>query len=227
MSLTQEQLCHVLELRFRPLHFAIPAYRRVLDFLAGRRQDFADELIVRRVLLQMVDDPGMKSGGGPGVVFRIISLVPQYRRPFVGHLISVILARQQRVDQLLAPARGLISQEALRFLKRWQPSGDVDGGPANEGRVVTHRRRRQAKCLELLEDEIVDEVFRGRQLGNLQPQRNGGAEDIHGRWIASHDGHVAGKLPRGYQPRADTVAMSLSLASNWASRVTSLVDPSE
>ena len=43
---TEEQLSHIFQLLFRLLHTFVPRYRRIGDHRAGRRQEFADQLII-------------------------------------------------------------------------------------------------------------------------------------------------------------------------------------
>ena len=55
-------------------------------------------------------------------------------------------------------------------------------------------RRRQAERLQLLEDQLVDEVLRRRQIVDRHAERNRRAEHADVPLIAGHDGDAAGQL---------------------------------
>ncbi len=191
----QEQLGRVFDLLVGLLDLAIPGHRRVLADLARGRQHLADELVVGHVGVQAVANPIVKHERAAGAG-RILALVAQNRVPLVGEVVGIVGAGQQLVDPLVALLRIGIGQKSDCFLGRRQAAGDVDARASQEGRIVAQRRGGHAQRLELLEHQVVDEVFGRRQAVDRRAQRHVRPEDANLTLIAGHDRHVAGLIER-------------------------------
>ena len=144
-----------------------------LDVARGG-EDLADELVVRLVLVQAVANPGVEREGAAVVVGVLPPLVAQERAPLVGEVVGVVGAVEQRDRSASSRLSASVSA------RNASASSGVGSRPAmsmrhaaEERRVVAHGRRRQAERLELLEDQLVDEVLRRRQV--RRPARPAGS----------------------------------------------------
>src|SRR5258706_7131102 len=131
--------------------------------IAGSRENFAHELIIRFVVGEAVANPGMK-GKRAMFVRWLAPLVSQQRRPFIRKVVGVIGTGKKQVNPLGPLVGSGAGEELLRLRKRRQAARYVDTGTAEKGGIITEIRRRHADGLEFLEDKLVDQVLCFRKL---------------------------------------------------------------
>ena len=156
---TEEQLGNVLELVLNGLDLTVPGDRGVLLDFTGGGNHFADELIVRLVLIQTVPYPSVE-GKVSALIGGLGSLISEQGGPFVGKKVRILGAVEQLIDQFFPLFRILVGKECLGRLDRWQTTRDIEGDPANESGVRADLGRRHAHRFELCEDMFVDVIRR-------------------------------------------------------------------
>ena len=98
---------------------------------------------------------------------------------------------------------------------------------ANELLVGAEVGRDEAELLATSSRELIDERLRLELVvGRLDAERHRGAEDGDLALIAGHDRRLAAHVQRADQAVVSTTAISWSLLSYWARRVTSSTVPS-
>ena len=166
---TEEQLGSVLELVLNGLDLTVPGDRRVLLDFTGGGNHFADELIVRLVLIQAVPYPSVE-GKVSALVGSLGSLVSEQGGPFVGKEVRIFGAVEQLIDQFVSLGRVLVGKEGLGRLDRWQTARDIEGDPANESGVRADLGRRHAHRFKLCEDMFVGVVEGGGKSSTGAPR---------------------------------------------------------
>ena len=139
----EEQLRRILHLLVGVGHLAIPDHGRVLPHLAGRREDVADKTGIGHVVGQARPDQLVKRITAVTMQGVVRPLVAEDRRPLVGEEIGVVGAVEQPVDEPVAFGGVGVGEERPRLVERGHASGDVNGGPTQERRIITHARGRQ------------------------------------------------------------------------------------
>ena len=129
-----------------------------------------------------------------GDIARIVALVFEERGPFVGEVVGVVGATEQRFDQAIASVGILAREEFLGFLNRGQSARDVERDAAEERGVVADGRWRNADLFEIREHEFVDEILLGGHRTDRRAQRYRDDRNRDHPLIAHHDGHVAGNV---------------------------------
>ena len=196
----EKELRHVLHLRGGLLHPLVPGHRRVRNDGAGAGEDLAHDLVVGRVGQQAVAHPGMK-GEVRGDVGGVRALVLQQRGPFVGEVVGVVRAVEQRLHRAIPLVRSGVREKGLGLLQGRQPPADVERDAAEEGGVIAQRRGRDADAFEVSEDVVVDEVFRRRHRLHRHAQRDRDRAHADAPAVADHDGHIAGQVQGLDEPR--------------------------
>ena len=189
----QEQLGRILDLGRRLGDLAVPRRRRMLTRLPCGRQQFANQLIVGPVVVQVGSQPVVERKRD-GLVRFGPAFVAEDGVPLVGKVLGVVGPVEQPVNPPAALVRVGIGQKLLRLLQPRQPAGDVDRQPAQESRVVGRRGRGQSERLQVGEHQLINERFGWRKVLYRNTQRNGAAEHAHLPVVAGHDRHAAGQL---------------------------------
>ena len=86
----------------------------------------------------------------------------QHFGPEIGPQISEAVALQQAVNQDRTLVIRGVRHELLIVLGRGQCAAEVQEHAAQEGLVITHRRRQQPQLLQAVMDDFVDVVVRDR-----------------------------------------------------------------
>ena len=170
----EEELRHVLELLLRLLHALIPSDRRVRhDRRRSRRASRA------RSGRRACSPSRLSRIQAWKAKFAVMSrwslaLVAQQRGPFVGEVVGVVRAGEQRLDHAVALVR-ILARRGTPCVSstRRQTARDVERHAAEERRVIADGRGRHADLLELREDLFVDEVPRRR--ADSRPARRAGS----------------------------------------------------
>ena len=131
---------------------------------------FGDKLVVRQILVESADDIVAIAVGVRQVH---VELVPRGLgethkiEPMPGPAFAVVRRIEQAVNDLLASARRIVSQEGIDLRgRRWQ-TDQIVSHTAEQRALVGLMRRREAVCFELGEDKPVHRVERPVSLAHL------------------------------------------------------------
>ena len=115
---TEKQLGNAFELVLYCLDYGTRQPGVLIDFTRGGNH-FADELIVRLVLIQTVPYPSVK-GKVSTLIGGLGSLISEQGGPFVGKKVRILGAVEQLIDQFFLLFRILVGKECLGRLDRWR-----------------------------------------------------------------------------------------------------------
>ena len=185
----KEELRNVLQLLFGGLYLVVPSDGWVRDGVPCGGEKFANHLVIRLVGEESVAKPGVEGETGFGTF--VDALVAQDSRPLICEKVCIFRTREEGVDESIPLVRAGVCEEGSGFLGGRDFARDVEGRAADEGGVVAERRGRNAEALEVGEDEVVDEVFRGGNGGNGRALWECGGVNTDEALVADHDGCVA------------------------------------
>ena len=176
---------NVLQLGLKGADLTEPSHRGILRNFARGRQQLPNEPIVGLINRQTVTDPGVEDDGAAGML-RLAALVAKQSRPLAGKVIGVIRRGEQSVNHPISISRGRVGFESPNLIGCGQSTGNIESDPAQEGGLVGNFTGGHTHLFELLEDQLVDEVFGQRQSIHGGPKRNRGAESGHLTLITDH-----------------------------------------
>jgi hypothetical protein len=149
---------------------------RVLERAARRREQFADDLVERRAGPDPVAEPlvvelePLRADAVDGADLEQLG-------PLHDPDVAELLAREQRIDQLLALLRVRVGEELRALGRRGEQADEVHVHAAEERLVVAHLGRHDVELVELRVDVGVDVVERrGLRVG----ERRAGPHDHRG-----------------------------------------------
>ena len=184
---------NVFQLSLKGADLTEPGHGGILRNFARGRQQIPNEPIVGLVDRQTVTDPSVEYGGAAGML-RLTALVAKQSRPLSGKVIGVIRRGDQSVNHPIPIPRGRVSLESPNLIGGGQSTGDIKGDPTQEGGLVGNFTRGHAHLFELLENQLVDEVFGQWQSVHGGPKRNRGPEGGHLALIADHHSKLTGLI---------------------------------
>ena len=117
------------------------------------------ELVVREVLVESADHVVAIA---PGVLLVEVEFVAvgfgeaHQIEPVPGPALAIVRRDQQPVDDLFISLRGIVGKERRDLFGRGRQAGEVEGDAAQQGGLVRGRRRSDALCFQLGEEERVD-----------------------------------------------------------------------
>ena len=184
---------NVLQLGLKGANLTEPGHGGILRNFARGRQQIPNEPIVGLIHRQTVTNPGVEDDGAASML-RLTALVAKQSCPLSGKVIGVIRRGDQSVDHPIPITRGRVSFESPNLIGGGQSTGDIERDPPQEGGLVGNFTRRHSHLFELLENQLVDEVFGRWQSIHGGPKRNRGAESGHLTLITDHHSKLTGLI---------------------------------
>ena len=164
----QESLRDILGHLARLAEHAEIVHRRILVAAAFRSEQRADELVVGRIVRDLLANPVAIQPHG--FLAEVLAVALEQVRPFVRPELDVIIAAEQFIDELLALlfARRLVFEEGTNLFDLGRQAGEIEIDAARELAVRSQLARENLHLAQLRVDVLVDEVVL-RHIGPLIP----------------------------------------------------------
>ena len=158
-------------------------HRRQRGLVLRRREPvagnlLADELVVRKIVVERLDDV---IAIGPrkrvvGLILRVVVpvaarvRVARHVQPVTAPTLAVSRRGEQAIHHGLESLRRFVRNESIDLGRRRRQAGEVEGRTANQRALIRERRGGHALRFELREHELVEVAF--RPLGRVLHHRN-------------------------------------------------------
>ncbi len=148
--------------------------RDAVDFI--RSQLEADELVVRQVAVESIDDPfaipigvRIKHRRVAAHLMRLVLRVTRQRLPQADQPLAKPRRREQAFRQSRVSVGAFVFEKCLDLFRCRRQTGQVKCYPANERPLVRLRRRRKVRLFEAGEDEVIQRLTRPRFVLHRRP----------------------------------------------------------